>query len=53
MCAHQISSTKGVLTKCPLEVIVFLPDMNLFATWKTNETNFVIENCDPKALKIR
>lgn len=45
--AHQISSTKGVLTNCPLEAIVFLPDMNFFATWKTNETNFVIQNSNP------
>lgn len=45
--AHQISSTKGVLTKFPLEAIVFFPDMNFFATWKTNETKFVMQNSNP------
>lgn len=27
----QISSTKGVFTKCPLEAMDFFPDMNFFA----------------------
>lgn len=45
--AHQISSTKGVLTKFPLEAIDFFPDMNFFATWKTNETKFVMQNSNP------